>query len=77
MLRPPMFVMNTSRTNRRSLRLREYDYGAIGVYFVTVCRRDRISLFGEIDHGTMMVNEIGDIVTAVGLISLIIFPISS
>jgi hypothetical protein len=63
MLRPLM-VMNPSPPNRRSLRLREYDYGATGTYFVTICTRDRISLFGEIDQRTMMVNELGDIITA-------------
>ena len=63
MLRPRM-VMNFSPPNRRSLRLREYDYGAMGAYFVTVCTKDRISLFGEIDHGSMILNEFGDIVTA-------------
>jgi REP element-mobilizing transposase RayT len=61
MLRPLM-VMNPSQPNRRSLRLPEYDYGAAGAYFVTICTRDRISLFGEIDHGTMMLNEFGEIV---------------
>lgn len=61
MLRPPM-VMNTSPPNRRSLRLREYDYRTTGVYFVTVCTKDRLSLFGEIDRGNMVFNEFGDIV---------------
>lgn len=56
--------MTSSPPTRHSLRLREYDYGATGAYFVTVCTRDRISLFGEIDHGIMMLIEFGDIVTA-------------
>jgi len=64
MLRPPMLVMNSSLQNRRSLRLREYDYRATGAYFVTVCTKDRLSLFGEIDHGNMVRNEFGDIVVA-------------
>ena len=62
MLCPPTLVMNDSQQNRRSLRLREYDYRATGAYFVTVCTKDRVSLFGEIDHGNMVRNEFGDIV---------------
>lgn len=58
------FVMNSSPQNRRSLRLRDYDYGAAGAYFVTVCTRERISFFGELDHGNMRLNEFGDIVAA-------------
>ena len=64
MLRPPMLVMNSSLQNPRSLRLREYDYGTSGTYFVTICTSDRISLFGEVDHGNMTLNEFGEIVSA-------------
>jgi len=63
MLRPPK-VMNISPQNRRSLRLPEYDYGSAGVYFVTICTKDRRLLFGEIDHGAITLNDLGEIVTA-------------
>jgi len=56
--------MNPSPPNRHSLRLREYDYGATGTYFVTVCTKDRLSLFGEIDDGKMVLNALGAIVAA-------------
>ena len=64
MLRPAM-LPNMSQGDRRSLRLREYDYGATGAYFVTVCTKGRLSLFGEIDLGNMVLNELGEIVAAI------------
>ena len=64
MPRSPMNAMNPSRRNRRSLRLSDYEYGTTGAYFVTVCTKDRIPLFGEIDHSEMRLNEFGNIVTA-------------
>jgi len=33
----------------QSNRLRGYDYGAHGLYFVTICTKDRVHYFGEID----------------------------
>jgi putative transposase len=51
--------------NRRSIRLREYDYSRPGYYFVTVCVRNRECLFGEIIDGEMHLNEYGEIVNDV------------
>ncbi|MBU1104656.1 hypothetical protein KJ664_02010 [Patescibacteria group bacterium] len=34
--------------NRRSIRLKEYDYSQNGWYFVTICTQNRKCLFGEI-----------------------------
>jgi putative transposase len=48
--------------HRRSLRLREYDYGQAGAYFVTVCTHRRECLFGKIGEGIMALNEYGKIV---------------
>jgi putative transposase len=42
-----------ARPQRRSVRLRGYDYAQTGAYFVTICSYNRESLFGEIteaDH---------------------------
>ena len=41
------------KPNRRSLRLKNYDYGRAGAYFVTVCVRKRLCLFGDIVEGQM------------------------
>ena len=43
----------------RSLRLRGYDYSRAGAYFVTICVRSRVCLFGEIMNGGMRLNNIG------------------
>lgn len=48
--------------NRRSIRLRNYDYTQSGAYFITICTQDRIHLFGEITGGEMSLNEFGEIV---------------
>ncbi len=34
--------------NRRSIRLKDYDYSQAGLYFITICCQDRACLFGEI-----------------------------
>ena len=48
--------------NRRSIRLQGYDYASEGLYFLTICCKDRQHLFGEIRDGEMMLNEVGEIV---------------
>ena len=48
--------------NRRSIRLKEYDYSEPGEYFVTICTKDRVHLFGNIDNDGMHENELGNIV---------------
>ncbi len=47
---------------RRSIRLKGYDYGQTGAYFVTVCAYNRECLFGDIADGNMMLNECGMVV---------------
>ena len=49
--------------NRRSIRLRGYDYRNPGAYFITLCIKNRECLFGEIRNGEMVLNEFGDVVT--------------
>ncbi|MCW9708730.1 hypothetical protein [Fodinibius salsisoli] len=47
--------------NRRSLRLKGYDYSSPGLYFVTICTYDRRCLFGEVANGNMVLNKWGKI----------------
>lgn len=47
--------------NRRSIRLKKYDYSQAGLYFITICAKDREHLFGEIINGEMVLNEYGEI----------------
>ena len=48
--------------NRRSIRLKEYDYSQPGAYFVTVCTWRRENLFGDVVDGEVRLNERGHIV---------------
>lgn len=50
--------------NRRSLRLRHYDYAQAGAYFVTVVTAGRVPLFGDVRGGAMHLNEAGRMVDA-------------
>ena len=44
---------------RRSIRLPQFDYSRQGAYFVTICTRDRVCLFGDIVDGEMRLNDFG------------------
>jgi len=50
------------RHNRRSIRLKGYDYTQPGAYFVTICTRDRTHLFGHVVDGAMELSPYGEIV---------------
>ena len=45
-----------------SVRLKNYDYGAPGAYFITIVTKNREIFFGEIQNGKMILSEIGKIV---------------
>lgn len=47
---------------RNSIRLRNYNYASGGIYFVTICAHQREPLFGEIQEGQMILNDLGQIV---------------
>ena len=51
--------------HRRTIRLKEYDYSQNGLYYVTICTKDRDCLFGEIADGKMNVNVYGEILESV------------
>jgi REP element-mobilizing transposase RayT len=51
--------------HRHSIRLKNYDYSQAGAYFVTICAWQRECLFGEIEHGEMVLNDLGRIVESV------------
>jgi len=51
-----------SLNNRRSIRLKEYDYSTPWWYYVTICAFERKYLFGKIIKGKMVLNEFGKIV---------------
>jgi REP element-mobilizing transposase RayT len=52
---------NSNIHQRKSIRLKGYDYSQAGLYFVTICCYDRICRFGHIENGEMILNEYGRI----------------
>lgn len=48
--------------NRKSNRLENYDYSQSGMYFVTICARDREKLFSEIENGRIVLNDLGKLI---------------
>jgi len=43
----------------KSARLSNYDYSQNGMYFVTICTKDKEYFFGEIKNGGMVLNDVG------------------
>jgi len=33
---------------RKNIRLKDYDYSQNGAYFITICTKDRLNIFGEV-----------------------------
>ena len=49
------------KKQRRSIRLRHYDYSRAGAYFITVCTDGRELLFGEVIDDEVKLNALGRI----------------
>jgi REP element-mobilizing transposase RayT len=49
---------------RRSIRLKGFDYGTPGAYFVTICAHNRACVFGEVVDDVVRLNDPGNIVAA-------------
>jgi putative transposase len=47
--------------HRRSIRLKSYNYANEGLYFITICCKNKEKFFGEIHNGEMILNPIGKI----------------
>ncbi len=47
---------------RKSIRLKGYDYSREGFYFITVCIQNHFCLFGKIDNDKMILNDAGKMV---------------
>ena len=52
---------NPNIHNRRSIRLKGYDYSQAGLYFITICCCNHVCLFGDVVNGEMVLNEYGTI----------------
>ena len=54
--------MTNPLPQRKSPRLKGYDYSQSGAYFVTICCHQRVHLFGDVADGEMMLDTLGCIV---------------
>ncbi len=52
---------NLDKHNRKSIRLKGYDYSQAGLYFITICVQNRAFIFGNIQNGILHLNEYGQI----------------
>jgi len=48
--------------NRRSIRLKGYNYSQSGLYFVTICTFKKQCIFGDIENGKMVLSSEGIVV---------------
>jgi putative transposase len=47
--------------DRKSIRLKGWDYSSQGIYFITICTLSRIEFFGQIKDHNIVLSEIGEI----------------
>jgi REP element-mobilizing transposase RayT len=45
--------------HRRSIRLKEYDYSNPNWYYITICTKDKKSVFGDVKNGKLVLNKFG------------------
>lgn len=57
-----MIAVPNTYSQRKSIRLKGYDYSQEGLYFVTICTQGHICLFGEVYQHEMILNEVGEMV---------------
>lgn len=55
-------MYDSTKHNRRSIRLPGYDYSQPGLYYVTNCTQHKLCLFGKIVDGKMLLNKAGQII---------------
>ena len=47
--------------HRRSIRIKEYDYSQEGIYFITICCKNRGNILGNINEAKVELNQFGQI----------------
>ncbi|MCK5808557.1 transposase, partial [bacterium] len=55
-------MSDENRYHRQSIRLKSHDYSQMGYYFLTIVVQDHISVFGNIENGIVVYNELGKFV---------------
>ena len=51
---------NPQKHNRKTIRLKEYDYSFPGWYFVTICTKNFNCWFGEVSNSEVVHNQLGE-----------------
>ena len=57
-----MNIMAHRSGNRKSIRLKGYDYSTPNAYFITICTQNHVCLFGDIVEGEMECNDAGKMI---------------
>ncbi len=47
--------------DHKQFRLPYFNYSSTGIYFITICTKNRVDFFGKIEGGSMILSEIGKI----------------
>jgi putative transposase len=55
----------TDNKNRKSIRIKGYDYSQNGAYFVTICTHNKLCLFGQVESGKMVLNALGLLIESI------------
>ncbi|MCJ7496538.1 MAG: transposase, partial [candidate division Zixibacteria bacterium] len=55
-------IHNPEKHNRKSIRLKEYDYSQAGGYFITICTKNNEHIFGNVINGEMRLSRYGSVV---------------
>ena len=55
-------MYDSNKDKRHSIRLKEYNYAKEGMYFITICIKNRKCLLGEIREDKIQLNDIGKVV---------------
>ena len=45
---------------RKNVRLKEYDYSSKGMYFITICTKEKMDVFGKLVDNNMIFNDYGN-----------------
>ena len=53
---------NPELYHRRSIRIKDYDYSQEGMYFITICCKDRNNILGVIEDNKVILNQCGNII---------------
>lgn len=52
-------------SQRKQIRLTQYDYSQPGYYYITICTNNRSCIFGNVINGKMILNDVGKIINNV------------